>query len=1002
MRFVVLCFAIFTFIISLSASEVWNTPTCIRHGDDIQWKGNAAETNDGNVIYTWSDMHTGSRMVYCQEFSKQGNPLWLEPLALDNGGGNQQFPCIVRASTFELVICWIDYSENSYGNIYAQRINLNGTVIWQTGKKLVNSSVNYKYDLKLVAGNNGRVYIFWEDYRNNNLDIYGQCLNSLGAQQWTTEGKQLTFMPYDDTNALVVNDTYNGFMMGYNYKHGGNVYSFINHYNDYGNMSWDIPLQIDPGHSKVTLTSLKPYLAASYIYTWNYYDGDENHISMQRIDSSAHTYWDEPLIPDTYITGKHVLNSQCAVTLDNKIDVTWEVVDDITYEKNLMFQKCNGDGTLDGSPITLPLSIICNRTLPYTLVSDMNGGCYIAYRYQSMEDPLITSIHAFHIGADNSMMFGEQGVLTTEYAKYDTDFNLLVNGNSLHISWWDFRNGNAGIYSQLYNVNGTAQLDNGGKSIIYGISNSIDFTSVKTLHRSNDTIVFWQDKRFNDRNCIYYQIINEEGVPLLEVNGRSLNAYLSPYESHYTVCLGENDEVAIAWEVNANPEFSLRAQLIDAQGNPLWGENGLNISGPQSISQIMPCITYQDGAYYFAWIRFDNKDDPNSAIMGQKVVNGQLQWSADCVHISDPDRWVYEVNMVSSGRYFTWTEYDDSGMRLKVQHLTPEGIAAPGWPQYGRNVDDYEAYNSQYEPLISSDEEGVYLSWLDNRSAVSYQLYAQKISANGQVMWNPNSIVVFDQSTELFQRLQILSDNQILFCWSIESQPASGLLSKIYDHAGTMIADNTPFLGTPNVSYFDDLSGCRFDNGGYLFTVVTNSGESILHNLYMADNGILIGSANGSLIHTPFPFIRSSNIVSHGENAYIAWAEYANRLDNQSTSNSDIKGLYLQKLNNETVGTHDPTTPATLFSLSQNYPNPFNPETTIKYTLPVQANVKLDIYNVKGQKVRTLLDDRQTAGNHEITWYGTDDHDKSVSSGVYFYRLTTGNKTIMKKMVMVK
>jgi hypothetical protein len=90
------------------------------------------------------------------------------------------------------------------------------------------------------------------------------------------------------------------------------------------------------------------------------------------------------------------------------------------------------------------------------------------------------------------------------------------------------------------------------------------------------------------------------------------------------------------------------------------------------------------------------------------------------------------------------------------------------------------------------------------------------------------------------------------------------------------------------------------------------------------------------------------------------------------------------------------------FSLSQNYPNPFNPETSIEYALPQDAQVRLIIYNVLGQKVATLVDEHQAAGCKTVWWDGKDETGDEVSSGVYFYRLTAGEFSEVRKMMMVK
>ncbi len=90
------------------------------------------------------------------------------------------------------------------------------------------------------------------------------------------------------------------------------------------------------------------------------------------------------------------------------------------------------------------------------------------------------------------------------------------------------------------------------------------------------------------------------------------------------------------------------------------------------------------------------------------------------------------------------------------------------------------------------------------------------------------------------------------------------------------------------------------------------------------------------------------------------------------------------------------------FRLGQNYPNPFNPATTIQFTTAERSFVTLEITNIVGQKVRTLLAQPMTAGSHQVTWLGRNDAGQEVSSGIYFYRLSTGKHTAVKKMILLK
>jgi hypothetical protein len=90
------------------------------------------------------------------------------------------------------------------------------------------------------------------------------------------------------------------------------------------------------------------------------------------------------------------------------------------------------------------------------------------------------------------------------------------------------------------------------------------------------------------------------------------------------------------------------------------------------------------------------------------------------------------------------------------------------------------------------------------------------------------------------------------------------------------------------------------------------------------------------------------------------------------------------------------------FALDQNYPNPFNPSTTIRLTLDRTTDVSLDIFNVLGQKVKTLLDGRYTAGEHIVVWDGTNAAGDAVASGIYLARLRDGDRQATRKMVLVR
>jgi hypothetical protein len=93
----------------------------------------------------------------------------------------------------------------------------------------------------------------------------------------------------------------------------------------------------------------------------------------------------------------------------------------------------------------------------------------------------------------------------------------------------------------------------------------------------------------------------------------------------------------------------------------------------------------------------------------------------------------------------------------------------------------------------------------------------------------------------------------------------------------------------------------------------------------------------------------------------------------------------------------------TSYALGQNYPNPFNPLTVISYQVPEDGvRVRLEIYDLTGRLVRVLVDEQQSAGEYRVTWEGLDNRGFRVSSGLYFYRLSSGSFVSVRKMMMLK
>lgn len=157
------------------------------------------------------------------------------------------------------------------------------------------------------------------------------------------------------------------------------------------------------------------------------------------------------------------------------------------------------------------------------------------------------------------------------------------------------------------------------------------------------------------------------------------------------------------------------------------------------------------------------------------------------------------------------------------------------------------------------------------------------------------------------------------------------------------------------------------------------------------DTDILAGIEGRTTAQMTYPY---------GEDTYVDWdfdniwkADVNYEYNNGYPYLRDIKYLSIEE-DEHLISAYEITT--------MNYPNPFNPDTRISFELPWESEVDLKIYNVKGQLIRRLYGGRLPAGKHHTVWDGTDEYGRDVSSGVYFYRLSTDEDTTVRKMLMVK
>lgn len=193
---------------------------------------------------------------------------------------------------------------------------------------------------------------------------------------------------------------------------------------------------------------------------------------------------------------------------------------------------------------------------------------------------------------------------------------------------------------------------------------------------------------------------------------------------------------------------------------------------------------------------------------------------------------------------------------------------------------------------------------------------------------------------------------------------------------------------------------CSEDNGDSWYSINGDLPTSDINDLKIDNNDKLYISIINYGIYCSEDYGETWNELNNGLPEYDINCIGINS-ENEVYAGSNLSGsIYKYSLTSPVNGT-DKQSPS-VFSLKQNYPNPFNGETIIHYQIPAMTNVTLQIFNINGQIIRTLVNEEKSPGSYGVRWNGKNDNGLTAAGGIYFYRLRANNYTDTKKLVFLK
>jgi hypothetical protein len=295
--------------------------------------------------------------------------------------------------------------------------------------------------------------------------------------------------------------------------------------------------------------------------------------------------------------------------------------------------------------------------------------------------------------------------------------------------------------------------------------------------------------------------------------------------------------------------------------------------------------------------------------------------------------------------------------------------------------------------VVSADSTGDFIiAYLNRLNAAGPAVEFKKVTAVGQKSDLFDFVSdVANTDIDAFDA-GVTADGRIILAWRGLNAGAADLYVTVFDYAGAI---QTPtFAITDAAEAMPGAPDLSVDNHDYsLITWMDHRSSPPTPYRQIFDPSMNPVEANIPTPAVAGRFMQQPAVAGYRGRGLFAWVD----------ARADGLNIYAsQTLYDPTdVDTEQAMTPSS-FDLAQNYPNPFNPRTTIQFSLSESGRVVIEVFNLVGQKVCTLLDNTLTAGNHQVTWDGTDDAGHQVASGVYLYRMKSGDNIRSRKMTLLK
>lgn len=486
-------------------------------------------------------------------------------------------------------------------------------------------------------------------------------------------------------------------------------------------------------------------------------------------------------------------------------------------------------------------------------------------------------------------------------------------------------------------------------------------------------IVAWADIR-NGGWDVYAQRLNAAGEPLWTTNGIPACVVRGDQDPLPMISDGEGGAIVVWHDYRCGS--SVYAQRIDGSGTPLWTPGGVAVT-VSSAGQLDPCgISDEAGGVIVTWL------DGRGGSYAQRVdATGQRLWGSDGVFVAGGSN-VSMAGDGSGGVIAAYTVYGNSGSQIGVQRLDATG--AIQWP--GGVTVCNTGTGADQAALVSDQAGGAVIAWTDGRAGNYTHIWAQRIGPSGVSQWTPNGVsLCLANGGQDSPAIVADGAHGALVAWiDHRFAPNVNLFARRIDASGDTLWQTN---GVPLSIDSGARASQRLVADGQGGAIATWQDDRLgawdIYAQRLAGDGTLRWPSTGVVLSAAPGDQTSPAIASDGHGgALVAWNDgrvsiaedhvYAGRVDSTGGAASNV-GV--------------PGASPARFRLIAAVPNPTHEGVRVAFELPAAAEVGADVFDLGGRRVRSLADRAFGPGIQNLVWDGRDAAGTRVRDGLYFVRV---------------